>query len=132
MDKKIKVLLVDDEIDFAESMSFWFKSEGYSVSTASSGEEALRMIKNSPPDIVFLDIIMPNMDGYTVLKLVREFNRTIPVIMMSAYEKEGNVKKKTNFYGVFSFFNKEEHLSKAQTLLQSALRINGKVNNKQK
>ena len=105
--KKIRVLLVDDEPDFAQTMSYWFKTKGYSVSAASSGDEALRVIKSNPPDIVFLDILMPNMDGYTVLKLVREFNRTLPVIMMSAYEKESNVQKKANFYGVFNFFNKE-------------------------
>ena len=128
MHKKIRILLVDDEPDFAQSMSFWFKSKGFSVSLASNGEEALRVIKSNPPDIVFLDIIMPNIDGYTVLKLVREFNRTLPVIMMSAYEKESNVKKKTNFYGVFGFFNKEDEFSMALDLLRSALQLNEKLN----
>ena len=132
MSRKIRILFVDDETDFVGTMCFWFKSKGFSVSLASNGEEALRVIKNYPPDIVFLDIIMPNMDGYTVLKLVREFNRTLPVIMMSAYEKESNVKKKTNFYGVFGFFNKEDEFSKALDLLRSALQLNEKLNNKQK
>jgi CheY-like chemotaxis protein len=123
MGKRINVLLVDDEPDFIEPMAFWFKSKGCRVNSVNSGEEALRMIRNRPPDIVFLDILMPNMDGYTVIKLVREFNSTIPVIMMSAYEKESNVKKKTNFYGVFGFFNKEEEFSKAWVMLKSALKI---------
>ena len=130
MSKKIRVLFVDDEPDFTQTMSYWFKTKGYSVSCCYNGEEALRMIKSNPPDIVFLDILMPNMDGYTVLKLVREFNRTLPVIMMSAYEKESNVQKKVNFYGVFNFFNKEEHLSKAEALLISALKAETKSNNK--
>ena len=130
MNKKIRILLVDDEPDFAQSMTYWFKSKGYLVNAVNSGEEALRVIKSNTPDIVFLDILMPNMDGYTVLKLVREFNRTIPVIMMSAYEKESNVQKKANFYGVFNFYNKEEHLSKALALLASALKIDAKADNK--
>ena len=131
MSKKIRILFVDDEKDFVETMCFWFKSKGFSVSLASGGEEALRMIRGNPPDIVFLDIVMPNMDGYTVIKLIREFNKTLPVIMMSAYEKESNVKKKTNFYGVFGFFNKEEEFSRALDLLNSALKIDEKLNNKQ-
>ena len=123
MGKKINVLLVDDEPDFIESMAFRLKSKGCCVNSVNSGEEALRMIRSNPPDIVFLDILMPNMDGYTVIKLVREFNSTLPVIMMSAYEKERNVIKKTNFYGVFGFFNKEDEFSKAWNMLKSALKI---------
>ncbi|MGD9015719.1 MAG: response regulator [Candidatus Omnitrophota bacterium] len=121
--KTCSILLVDDEPDFTESMSFWFKSKGYSVNSVHSGEDALRTIKSKAPDIVFLDILMPNMDGYTVIKLIREFNRILPVIMMSAYEKESNVKKKTNFYGVFGFYNKEEQFQKAEALLKAALKI---------
>ena len=116
-----RVLLVDDERDFSYPMSLWFKSKGYSVTVVSSGEDALRIIKKEPPDIVFLDIVMPKMDGYTTLKLVREFNKTIPVVMMSAYEKESTVKKKVHFYGVFGFFDKGQDFSKALALLESAL-----------
>ncbi|MFC1658868.1 response regulator [Candidatus Omnitrophota bacterium] len=130
--KKVNILIVDDEPDFAESMCFWFKAKEYVVNVIHNGEEALRVIRKTPPDIVFLDIIMPNMDGYTVLKLVREFNRTLPVVMMSAYEKEKNVQKKTNFYGVFNFYDKGESLEKALTLLKSALNLEEKSNHKNK
>ena len=126
MSDKIKILLVDDETDFIQAMALWLNSKGYTVSTVSNGKDALRMIKKQPPDIVFLDIVMPEMDGYTVIKLVREFNMTVPVIMMSAYEKESTVQKKVHFYGVFGFFDKGEDFSKAESLLKSALEISKK------
>ena len=124
MDREIRILVVDDESDYTQPMTLWFKSKGYTIRSVANGEEALRIIKEDPPDIVFLDIIMPGMDGYTVLKLVREFNTTIPVVLMSAYEREKKVRRKANFYGVFGFFNKEEDFSKALSLLHSALGTN--------
>jgi len=122
MAENIRVLVVDDEDGYLQTLAYWFKSKGYSVTTASKGEEALKIIKEDTPDIVFLDIVMPNMDGYTVVKLVREFNKTIPVVMMSAYEKESKVKKKVHFYGISGFFNKEEDFSKVHNLVNSALK----------
>jgi len=121
MKKSVRILLVDDDPDFAQAMAFWLESRGYSVTLVLNGEDAIRTIKENTPDIVFLDIVMPHMDGYTVLKLVREFNETLPVIMMSAYEKEEKVKRKVNFYGVSSFFDKGDNFSKAMALLESAL-----------
>ena len=68
MDKVIKVVLVDDETSFVEPMSLLFQDKGYSVSVASNGQDALKKIEEDKPDIVFIDIIMPDMDGYMVLK----------------------------------------------------------------
>ena len=129
MDKNIRLLIVDDEAHFLESMAYWFRSKGYFVTTASNGIDALRRIKQDPPDIVFLDLIMPEMDGAVTVKMVREFNNTLPIIMMSAYETESVVKKKVNFYGVFDFFDKSDDFSKAQALLESALRKNEELQN---
>ncbi|MBU0548904.1 MAG: response regulator [Candidatus Omnitrophica bacterium] len=121
--REIRILLVDDESDFTQAMALWFKSRGYSVSVVYDGESALRSIKKEPPGIVFLDIIMPHMNGYTVMKLIREFNKTLPVVFMSAHEEESEAKKKTSFYGVFAFFNKTSNFIEAEKLLNSALNI---------
>ena len=127
MKKEIRILLVDDEADYLQAMAFWFRSKGYNVTAVSNGEHALRLIRESPPDIAFIDVIMPSMDGAVVVKIIREFNTTLPIIMMSAYEKESKVKKKVNFYGVYCFFNKSEDFSKAKALLDSALKLNEKL-----
>lgn len=85
MSDKIKILITDDDPDFQQTMVFWFKAKGYIVSTAGSGEEALQQIKESKPDIVFLDLNMPEMDGVDTLIKIREFDKTLPVVMISAH-----------------------------------------------
>jgi len=122
MDKQIKILLVDDEPDFLESMSFWFNSKGFLVTTVSNGKDATNMVKAFSPDAVFLDILLPGIDGVAVLKQIREFNQSVPVILMSAYVRKSVDAKKDNFYGASQIFYKEDGFPKALELLESALK----------
>lgn len=124
--KQIKILLVDDEADFREPMSFWFKSKGYSVITAGNGEEGIKKINEESPDIVFLDINMPVMDGIETLKRVREFNKDLPVIFISAYldiKKIEEVKR----YGISGVFYKGKDFEEGLALLEAALRTHKKL-----
>jgi CheY-like chemotaxis protein len=123
MDKVIKVVLVDDETSFVEPMSLLFQEKGYSVSVVSNGKDALEKIKEDAPDIVFVDLIMPDMDGYTLLKKIREINQTLPVIMMSGYIEDTRVEKKINLQGVFATYYKGNDFSVALSLLKSALKL---------
>lgn len=84
MSKK-KVLLADDEPGFLEIMRERIKSWGYEVILASNGGETLEAIRNSNPDIIILDYLMPEMDGVVTLKRIREKDNRIPVIMLTAY-----------------------------------------------
>jgi response regulator RpfG family c-di-GMP phosphodiesterase len=63
-EKQVKVLLIDDEPDFAQIVAFRLKSKGYIVYSAKSGQEGIELIKKENPDIVFLDLKMPQMDGW--------------------------------------------------------------------
>lgn len=121
MDKERKVLLVDDETDFTQPMAFWFKSKGYSVLVASDGESAIRMIKEDAPDIVFLDLSMPVMDGTQTLKRIREFNKDIPVIIISAYVEDKRAKEASS-YGISGVFYKGKDFKEGLSLLESVLR----------
>lgn len=123
MDKQIKILMIDDEADFILPMSYWFKSKGYFVTTLHNGQEGLNAIKESPPDIVFLDLIMPDTDGMAVLKKIREFNSDLPVIIMSAYLEDTRTEKKFSLYGISGVFYKGDDLTKAQALLESILKV---------
>ena len=129
MDKKIGVLLVDDEADFSDPLAYFFESNGYSVSKASSGKEALRAIKQGPPDIIFLDIILPDIDGIALLKKIREFNNTVPIIIMSAFVKEDMLEEGPHFHGKTDIYYKTESLSRALDLLKSALSRDKKPKN---
>ena len=122
MERANKILLVDDEPDFTGPMASWFTSKGYSVTVVSRGEDALKSINDSPPDAIFLDIIMPNMDGYAVLKLIRTFNKTIPVIMISAYESKDKASQRDELSEATGFFNKNDDFSKALALVEQALK----------
>lgn len=121
MEKNIKILLVDDEVDFRSLMEFWFKSKGYTVLTASDGPEGIEMIKKDPPDIVFLDLRMPTMTGMDVLKNVRKFNKTLPVIIISAYVNDPDAKDITS-YGISGVFYKGENFEATLPLLETAIR----------
>ena len=116
-----QVLLVDDETDFTQPMSFWLKSKGYSVLVANNGQSALGIIREQKPDIVFMDLNMPVMDGATTLKKIREFNKDIPVIIISAYVEDKRVAEATP-YGVSGVFYKGGDFQDGLTLLESALR----------
>ena len=83
---KRKILVVDDEDDILHFLELVLKEKGYDVVTASNGHEALTRAQIEKPDLVLLDIMMPQMDGWEVLKLLRVDEETmqIPVAMLSA------------------------------------------------
>lgn len=126
-DKKIKVLMVDDEVDFTQTMAFWFKSRGYIVETASDGKSAIRMIKENMPDIVFLDLNMPVMDGEKTLRKIRKFKKDLPVIIISAYIEDQEKMKKVNIYGISGVFYKEKDFTEGLSLLETVLRTHKKL-----
>ena len=85
MDRK-RILVVDDEIYIVHILEFSLTMEGYSILTASNGEEALRVIDSERPDLVVLDIMMPKLDGYEVCRRLRQDEQfqELPVILLSA------------------------------------------------
>ena len=105
-EKSISVLLVDDETDFVEPVAFWLKSRKYNVTTARNGREAIQKIKDDLPDIVFMDINMPGMNGLEALKNIRTFDKTLPVIMVTAAYSNERYVDKANELGIAGFFAK--------------------------
>lgn len=89
---KFKLLIVDDEERIIKVLSDFFKKNNFDVKTARNGEEALDKFYDSKFDAVILDIMMPVMDGYTVLKEIRKISK-IPVIMLTAKAEEYDVLK---------------------------------------
>lgn len=85
MDKRI--LVVDDEINIVEIISYNLEKEGYTVLKAYDGEEGLKMAKEENPNLVLLDIMMPKMDGFQVCREIRTFSQ-VPIIMLTARAEE--------------------------------------------
>ena len=84
----MKILVADDDRNIRQGLVDLLESEGYSVTGASDGAEALRLVKRDQPDLVLLDIMMPGMDGYTVCREIRRDDETLPVIFISARSEE--------------------------------------------
>lgn len=83
-----KVLVVDDEHNLRELISSYFQNEGYETVEAANGKNAVQCVKNDQIDIVLLDIMMPEMDGYEALKEIRSIQKKLPVIMLTAKTDE--------------------------------------------
>ncbi|MFC1941623.1 response regulator transcription factor [Chloroflexota bacterium] len=85
--KKASVMVVDDDIRMLRMMKRTMELEGFNVLAANSGEASLEIFEKETPDLVLLDIMMPDMDGYTVCREIREFSQ-VPIIMVSAMDED--------------------------------------------
>ena len=121
-EKPIQILLVDDETDFTEPIAFWLKSRGYGVATAANGEQAVQMIRSSCPDIIFLDINMPVMDGLECLRQLREFDKNLPVVMVTAAFGSEEKITRAKELGVSGFFAKNYTFDQLVQMIQVTLR----------
>lgn len=90
-----KILVVDDEPNVVRTLTFVLRKEGYEVSTAVNGEEAIAKVKESKPNLMFLDIMMPKKDGYEVCKELKSDSglRDIHIVMLSAKGQEADREK---------------------------------------
>jgi CheY-like chemotaxis protein len=103
-----KILVVDDEKDLVYLLKTLLARHGYSVIEANSGEECLDILKKENPDLIFMDIMMPGMDGWETARRIKTDTDTthIPIIMLSARSNKVDTKKSREY----SFAN--EHLAK--------------------
>jgi len=83
---RIKILLVDDEPDLLLVIGKTIETWGYEVLVASSGKEAIEAVKDKRVDMLILDYQMPEMDGITTLRQIREIDPQIPVVMFTAHQ----------------------------------------------
>ena len=125
MEKVFNLLLVDDEQDFLDPIAFWLESKKYKVRTASNGKEAIKLIKEETPNIVLLDINMPEMNGIDTLKHIRDNYGTLPVIMITAEIERLSVLEDM---GISGFFPKGGTLEQLEQLLEPIIRMHAKMN----
>lgn len=80
------ILIADDEFDLTSTLKAILEGEGYATEVCSDGREALDRLKANAPDLLLMDVMMPRMSGYEVLKVIREtpLLNAVPVVLMSA------------------------------------------------
>ena len=116
---KKNILVVDDESSIRESLSGILRDEGYEVSVATDGLTALKKVEEEPPDLVFLDIVMPGIDGLETLQKLKERFPEIYVIIISAYGTIETAVKALK-YGAFDFIEKPLSLEKVVLTVKHA------------
>ena len=87
--KRRKILIVDDEERMVRFIRLNLEHDGYGVVEAFNGKQALQRLRDSVPDIILLDVMMPDLDGFEVLQMIREINN-VPVIMLTAKGEEND------------------------------------------
>lgn len=115
----MKILVVDDEIEICNIFYDFFTPKGYEVIKATSGKEALEKTKAEKPNLVFLDIRMPQMDGFEALKQIKQIDNAITVIMVTVLTDEDTAKKAIKL-GAYDYVTKPlsfDYLEKAAFLV---------------
>lgn len=117
---KARILIIDDEEGIRFSLRGILEDENYTVDEAESGELGLEAVKELAPDLVFLDIWLPGMDGMQVLTNIKQHDKTLPVIMISGH---GNIETAVNAikYGAHDFIEKPLSLEKVVIAADKAL-----------
>ena len=83
-----KILLVDDDPTLVEGLSYSLKREGYEVAVAADGLRALECVREEQPDLVILDIMLPQLDGFEVCRILRAAGAKVPILMLTAKTEE--------------------------------------------
>ena len=117
---KARILVVDDEAEIRRSVRMILEYEGYDVQEASNGPEGLALIEREAPDLVFLDIKMPGVDGLEVLQKVKQLNESLPVVIISGHGTVSTAVEATKL-GAFDFIEKPLASERVLVTIKNAL-----------
>jgi DNA-binding response OmpR family regulator len=115
-----RILIVEDEPEFAALLELWIAKSGYEPVLASSGNEALRQFYERHPDLVILDVALPGLDGWQVIERIREFSR-VPILMVTARSSEAD-KVRGLKLGADDYITKPLSLPELVARIEAALR----------
>lgn len=86
---KQRILIAEDEADIRNILKLYLESEGFEVVRAQDGDQALRMAQREMPDLILLDVMMPNMDGFAVTQALRQYSQ-VPILILSARSQDAD------------------------------------------
>ncbi len=115
-----RILVADDERSICEAFSAFLSGEGHEPVLASSGEEAVRLVRETSPAVAFLDVRMPGGDGISALQEIRRLAPDMPVIIMTAFGTLDTARRAMEL-GAFDYLGKPVELAQVRELLEKAL-----------
>ena len=119
MTGQIKILVVDDLEDFAWIISQALSAEHYKILMATTGKDALNKVKKDNPQIMVLDMRLPDMEGIEILKSAKRIKPRISVIILTAYATK-KLRREAQAAGVFDFISKPVKVDKLVTIIEKA------------
>lgn len=125
----MKILIVDDDRLMLDALSHYLEAEGYEISIAEDGFQALDLIQKQKIDLVISDIMMPNISGLSLLNLLKQFYfNNIPVILISSLD-QGDLILRTLDLGAIDFLTKPIDFKKLSLLVKKLGKNNDEVKN---
>ncbi len=120
------ILVVEDDFDIANILNIYFDGQGYAVDVAATGAEALAKVKEERPHLIMLDIMLPDMDGYTICQDLRSSPRTshIPIIFLTQKDERSDRISGLEM-GADDYITKPFDIEELKLRVQNALRAGG-------
>jgi len=115
--KKIKILVVDDEIRIGKSFKKCLESDDITVDYETNGKAAIEQVGSNKYDVIFLDVIMPGLNGVQVLKKIKEADSGVKVVMITGYSVE-EMMEKAKEYGAYASMNKPINISSIMDVIK--------------
>ena len=117
-----RILVVDDEESMVQFLTVLLRREGYEVTTAASGTQAMEILQDSTVDVIVTDLKMPGMDGIELLERVKKIDETLPVIIMTAYASQRSAIDALNL-GAFQYLEKHAKNEDIKLVVRNALAL---------
>jgi len=119
-----RILVVDDEKEFLDLLQYRLNGDRYNVTCASSGAEALGQARMTPPDLILMDLLLPDLDGISVLEILRRqpVTRRTPIIMISAVTSDPT-RNAAKVVGASAYLGKPVDFSALKHLLEVLLAL---------
>ena len=116
----MKVLVVEDDPDIRELLTLYFTAKGHTVETASDGQEALAQVRRAEPDCMLLDVVLPKLDGWSVLSAVRAHSH-MPIILLTSLDDTDDVIKGLTL-GADDYLRKPFEIRELEARIQTIVR----------
>jgi len=111
-----KIMIVDDEEDIRKTLSLFLESKCEGVLEADGVGQTIYHLNREIPDLIFLDVMLPGLDGIEILQMIKKYDENVPIVMMSGYATEEMAKKSLSI-GAYDYVRKPFNLDRISSMM---------------